>query len=157
MQDEHSHATACRLPRLRAVMPDMMVVPNRHENVAGAVADWAKRRPHGIALRFLAPDRAAEEISFAALDARADGIAEHLLTFPPGSRAALVFKPGIDFVAAFLACLRVGIIAVPLRMPSPRTPRDRISAVLADCGAAVMLTDSGDIAAAHAEHCPVVD
>jgi acyl-CoA synthetase (AMP-forming)/AMP-acid ligase II len=38
----------------------------------------------------------------------------------PGDRALLVFVPSIEFYVAFLACLRAGIVAVPVYPPNPQ-------------------------------------
>ena len=35
----------------------------------------------------------------------------------PGDRALLVFPPSLDFIVAFYACLRAGVIAVPVFPP----------------------------------------
>jgi long-subunit acyl-CoA synthetase (AMP-forming) len=44
-------------------------------------------------------------------------LAEHLLANPAlhvGDTVMLVFLPSLDFIVAFLACLRAGLIAVPV-------------------------------------------
>lgn len=38
-----------------------------------------------------------------------------------GEKAALIYPPGPNFVAAFLGCLGCGVVAVPLRPPNPVT------------------------------------
>jgi len=37
----------------------------------------------------------------------------------PGDRVLLVYPPSLDFIVAFVACLRVGVIAVPVYPPDP--------------------------------------
>lgn len=39
----------------------------------------------------------------------------HRLT--PGDPIMLVYPPGLDFIVAFLACLRAGLLAVPVYPP----------------------------------------
>ena len=34
-------------------------------------------------------------------------------------RAVLVYPPSLDFMVAFLACLKVGVVAVPVFPPNP--------------------------------------
>lgn len=61
----------------------------------------------------------------------------------PGDRALLLYPGGADFVVAFLACLRAGVIAVPTSGPGgERADRAlaRSAAVAADCAPSVILT-----------------
>jgi acyl-CoA synthetase (AMP-forming)/AMP-acid ligase II len=56
----------------------------------------------------------------------------------------LVYPPSLHFTIAFLACLKAGIIAVPVFPPNP-VRRDSIqmfSVIVQSCGAMVALTDS---------------
>ena len=68
----------------------------------------------------------------------------------PGERVVLAYPPGLDMIAAFFACARAGIIAVPTARPPAVEGKSggrggaalsRISAIAADCGARVVLTD----------------
>lgn len=36
----------------------------------------------------------------------------------PGQPVLLVFLPSLDFILAFIACLRAGLLAVPVRVPT---------------------------------------
>ena len=67
-----------------------------------------------------------------------------------GERAVLAYPPGLDMIAAFFACARAGIISVPTARPPAvegksggrsATALARISAIAADCGAQLVLTD----------------
>jgi thioester reductase-like protein len=67
-----------------------------------------------------------------------------------GERVVLAYPPGLDMIAAFFACARAGIIAVPTARPAAveaksggrgRAALARISGIAADCGARVVLTD----------------
>ncbi|KAG6555213.1 hypothetical protein Mapa_003253 [Marchantia paleacea] len=64
-----------------------------------------------------------KKLTFSELDARATTIARHLLTcrlnLKPGDRVVLLHPPGLEFIEAFLGCLRAKIIAVPLIPPDP--------------------------------------
>jgi acyl-CoA synthetase (AMP-forming)/AMP-acid ligase II/aryl carrier-like protein len=58
--------------------------------------------------------------------------------FAPGARVLLVFLPSLDFILAFVACLRAGAVPVPVYPPDPRRSRAYVSAfaqTAADCGA----------------------
>lgn len=59
-----------------------------------------------------------------------------------GSRALMLFEPGLAFVVAFLGCLRAGVVAVPANVTKPgRTSWDRLVAVARDSGAACILSE----------------
>src|SRR5690606_20980094 len=57
--------------------------------------------------------------SFAVLDRRARAVAaalqEHVRS---GARAILLYPPGLDFLAAFFACIHAGVTAVPTYLPN---------------------------------------
>ncbi|MFE0134069.1 AMP-binding protein [Streptomyces sp. NPDC059037] len=58
----------------------------------------------------------------------------------PGDRVAIMLPQGLDYVTAFLACLFVRAIAVPL--PAHGRQPARTARVLMDCAPAVVLADS---------------
>ncbi|CAM6097433.1 unnamed protein product [Calypogeia fissa] len=64
------------------------------------------------------------KLTFSQLETRTSIIAHHLLTckkpaLQPGDRVVLLHPPGLEFIEAFLACLRARILAVPLIPPDP--------------------------------------
>jgi acyl-CoA synthetase (AMP-forming)/AMP-acid ligase II/acyl carrier protein len=80
------------------------------------------------------------------LDRRARAIAAFLQSKgSPGDRVVLLYPPGLEFVAAFLACLYAGFVAVPAYPPDPhRLNRTlpRFLGIVRDSGAAFVLTDA---------------
>src|SRR5580658_2046942 len=61
-----------------------------------------------------------DRVTYGQLDRRARTIAVHAQTMArPGSRALLLFTPGIDYIAAFLGCLYASLVAVPVYPPNP--------------------------------------
>lgn len=62
-----------------------------------------------------------------------------------GDRVLLVYPPSLDFIVAFIACIQVGIIAVPTFPPDPsRLNKDlqMFSMITNSCGAKAALTSS---------------
>ncbi len=106
----------------------------RDETLHGAIAAQAARTPGAVALVF-----EAEEITYAALDGRANRLANVLRDIGAGrdTRVGIHCARGPDMVAAALAVLKAGAAYVPL---DPTYPADRIRHCLADSGAAVVLT-----------------
>jgi thioester reductase-like protein len=122
-----------------------------HDDICSALDRHAAGRPDGLALRFLhdgEADGRATELTFAALHARAQGVAAALQQrLAPGDRALLLYEGGIDFVTAFLGCLYAGIVAVPAYPPDPRRMHrtlPRLRAIIEDARARLVLA-SADI------------
>ncbi|MFD5881505.1 AMP-binding protein [Streptomyces yangpuensis] len=93
-----------------------------HETVVDAVRAHAERLPDHPLFTFLPDgDEAEPPLTFAALDARARGVAAslHAARAEPGARALLLFEPGQEFVVAFFGCLYAGVVAVPTYLPHP--------------------------------------
>ncbi|SDH69933.1 non-ribosomal peptide synthetase [Nonomuraea jiangxiensis] len=101
------------------------------------VAEQAARTPDAVAVR--APDGA--ELTYAELDARTGALARRLVA--GGVRAescvALCLPRGVHQLVALLAVLRAGACYLPL---DAAYPPERLAYLLADSGAALLLTDS---------------
>jgi acyl-CoA synthetase (AMP-forming)/AMP-acid ligase II len=104
---------------------------------------WAVERPDKRAYVFLSEFGGAEtSLSFADLDRRVAAAAGQIAArAAPGERAVLLFPPGLDFVVAYFACLRAGVIAVPMMVPRRASSRDSSAAILADCAPRLALTN----------------
>lgn len=104
---------------------------------------WAAKQPDKTAYVFLA-ERGGEEASltFSELDQRVSIAAGQIARqTQPGDRALLLFHAGLDFVMAFLGCLRAGVIAVPMMVPRRASSRDSSAAILADCAPRLVITN----------------
>lgn len=84
--------------------------------------------------------------SYAALDRRARALAAEVQQIcAPGDRVLLLLPPGLEYVAAFYACLYAGAVVVPAYPPNrSRLARSlpRIEAILRDARPAAVLADS---------------
>jgi acyl-CoA synthetase (AMP-forming)/AMP-acid ligase II len=109
--------------------------------LSDALAYWSRTRPGATACVFVRPDLTVEqEISYHELEGRTRRAAARLLaSLDPGERVILLLPHGADFLVAFLACLRAGIIAVPLYPPRPGARSDRITRVVRDCEASCIV------------------
>ncbi|GHH88237.1 hypothetical protein GCM10018793_67150 [Streptomyces sulfonofaciens] len=89
-------------------------------------------------------ERHESRIGYAELDRRARRTAGRLLASGAAGRPALLlFPPGLDYISAFFGCLYAGVAAVPAYPPQGERGLRRLSAVVADAGAAVALTTQG--------------
>jgi thioester reductase-like protein len=112
--------------------------------IADGLARWAVRKPDAIAVRLLRAGLPAVEITYGELERNVCELASVLREQTRcGDRALLLFKTGPQFVTAFLACLRAGLVAVPVRLPTPRESQARLLGIAADCQPSLILTQSG--------------
>lgn len=79
--------------------------------------------------------------TYSELNARANKLAHYLCSIGvrPDDRIALCFQPSLDMLVGILAVLKAGGAFVPL---DPNYPRERLSSMLGDCGAGIVLTHS---------------
>mmetsp|Transcript_14207 Transcript_14207/g.40284 ORF Transcript_14207/g.40284 Transcript_14207/m.40284 type:complete len:1415 (-) Transcript_14207:2074-6318(-) len=81
---------------------------------------------------------------------RSGGIAEKLRKWgaKKGDTVLLVYPPGLEFVAALIACFRLGVTAVPAYPPNPKNLEQQakvLGSIAKDAGASIALTDSSFI------------
>jgi long-chain acyl-CoA synthetase len=104
-------------------------------NVAELVADQAAQRPDTTAI--VEPGTVRRTLTWSELDteitAVAAGLRAHGLV--AGHRVGILGQNSIEFVAAYLAALRAGYVAVPMNTQSTA---DDVSAMLHDSGARVL-------------------
>jgi hypothetical protein len=114
-----------------------------------ALARWAAEQPDRAVYTFVG-DKGEQlaQLTYSQLERATDALARHLrfaAKLKAGDRVLLVYPPGLDFIVAFLACLRAGLIAVPAFPPEPtRLSKDLalFAGTAANCGAKVALTNS---------------
>ncbi|HEY2740182.1 MAG TPA: amino acid adenylation domain-containing protein, partial [Thermoanaerobaculia bacterium] len=114
------------------------VVPAALPTALGLFAARAAERPEAAAL----VDR-ERIVTYGDLDRRADRLAARLRAAGagPGARVGVCLERSADLVTALLAVWKTGAAYVPL---DPAHPAERRDFVLADCGAAVLLSGSGE-------------
>lgn len=114
------------------------------------LAHWAQTTPDAPAITYLDylrdPDGAPETVTYAELDARVDAMARHLLTeAEPGDRVAILAPQSMAYIVAFVACVRAGLVAVPLFSPDLPGHGDRLASTFADCDPMVALATRGNV------------
>ncbi|GHO97478.1 non-ribosomal peptide synthetase [Reticulibacter mediterranei] len=107
----------------------------------------AASQPEKVAYIFLQDGEAVElRLTYAELNRRVRVLASHLQKLvKSGSRALLLYPPGLDFIIAFYACLSAGIIAVPTYPVSTTKSTHmvaRLKAILQDATPSLVLTTS---------------
>jgi acyl-CoA synthetase (AMP-forming)/AMP-acid ligase II len=102
----------------------------------------AQERPTEVLYRFCPNGETAEAeaLTYGQLDREAGALAHALRRrTEPGSRAVLLYPPGLEYIRAFFACLLAGVVAVPAHLPRPGRGVTRLRAILADSGATIAL------------------
>jgi acyl-CoA synthetase (AMP-forming)/AMP-acid ligase II len=81
-----------------------------------------------------------ERLSYGSLQSKAQAYAAYLQeNAQVGDRILLCYLPGLDFVAAFMACLYAGMIAVPAYPLRNNHHAQRLITIIADCKPALIL------------------
>ncbi|MBW4513023.1 MAG: fatty acyl-AMP ligase [Scytonematopsis contorta HA4267-MV1] len=80
-------------------------------------------------------------LTYAELDRQARVIAIKLRSMNvAGSRALLLYPPGLDFIAAFFGCLYAGVVAIPAYPPRANQNMSRLQSIVSDAQATLALT-----------------
>jgi len=116
-----------------------------------AIRHWSEKIPDKPAIVFLGDgETQTASLTYAELDYEARRTAANLQEFlAVDSRVLLCFPPGLDFLVAYLGCLYARTIAVPVFAPQNARHLGRLSAIAADAGAAIALTNAKAVRNAH--------
>ncbi len=122
--------------QLRAMNP----APVQHpldKNIGELIRQQAQQRPDKIAVR----DSSGAQLSYAELSRRADHLAAYLKqqAITPNTLVAVLMNRSCETLVALLGILRSGAAYLPL---DPAYPADRISYILDDARAPLLITES---------------
>ena len=115
-------------------------------HAAGTLLDvmleHVRRTPDKRCMTFLENGESpADSCTFAELDRDARAVAAALSAqAEPGDRVLLLFPPGLDFIRGFIGCLYAGMVAVPAYPPRKNRGAERVSAIVGDADARVVLS-----------------
>jgi amino acid adenylation domain-containing protein len=105
-----------------------------------AISAQARREPAAVAV-----ERDGEVLTYAELEARANRLAHHLLALGAGAETpvGVCLERSPELMIASLAVLKAGGVYLPV---DPGYPRERLELLLADSGARLLVTRSGEAA-----------
>ncbi|MGB6764346.1 MAG: AMP-binding protein, partial [Mycobacterium sp.] len=106
-------------------------------SIPAVLRERASMQPNDTAFTFIDYDQdwdgVAESLTWSQLYRRTLNLAQELtLRGSAGDRAVILAPQGFVYVAAFLAALQAGLIAVPLSVPLGGASDERVSSVLRD-------------------------
>jgi acyl-CoA synthetase (AMP-forming)/AMP-acid ligase II len=114
-----------------------------------ALDHWNKVHPNKSLYHYLNDSGdVSKSVTYAQLNTQSSELARYLredLQCHHGDRVLLVYPPSLDFVVAFYACIKAGVIAVPTFPPDPsRLNKDvnMFGVITKSSGANVALTSS---------------
>jgi thioester reductase-like protein len=126
------------------------------ENLAADLGRFASPQPDAVLYSFLdGGGRITESYTYRSFHQRTNFVAAALLhggRVAAGDRVLLVYTPGLEFIVAFFACVKLGAIPVPVPPPDAAGLAgglERLAHVASDCGAAVALTSDTYLARLH--------
>ncbi|HTF96489.1 MAG TPA: ACP S-malonyltransferase [Cellvibrio sp.] len=114
------------------------------------IEDQVRRSPYRISMQF-----AQDTLSFLELNQRANQLARYMITqgLKPGAVVALVQERSVELLVSLLAILKAGAAYLPI---DTNFPEERISYILRDASAALVLTHSKFAQRLPAMPCPLV-
>jgi acyl-CoA synthetase (AMP-forming)/AMP-acid ligase II/acyl carrier protein len=120
---------------------DVVIAEKKASSLVESFTTHVKKNPELTIFTFINQSD-SESLNYSELSKRINNIISLIRSkYQVGDRAILIFNPGLDFIATFLACLFSGIIAVPL-YPSGKnkTKRETLAHVVNNCQAKGILT-----------------
>jgi acyl-CoA synthetase (AMP-forming)/AMP-acid ligase II len=109
-------------------------------SLVATLGRWADETPEKTALKFV-DGKADCWISYRELLDETAAVAARLRSADlPKTTVLLLYPSGLDFVIAFLGCLRAGVVPIPVALPTTRGAPAKIEAIAGDAGARAILT-----------------
>ena len=126
-----------------------MCSPAPLDNFLSRLEHFTTDTPTKPALSFLSSaTNINESYTYSQLSSATSNLASHLLNLckiPPGNKVLLVYAPSLQFLVAFIACLKADLVAVPVFPPDPRKLKKDMymfASIANDSGATHALTHS---------------
>ncbi len=121
--------------------------PPAWENLAELIAFRARLHPDRAAVSFLTDSGETLSCTYDELYRRAAAVACQLhARATVGSRVALLFPAGIEFVVGFFACAQAGLVPTPACFPKAGRSMPRLESVVGDARPTILLADQQTLA-----------
>jgi len=117
-------------------------------SILRSLSTWAERCPDRLLYAFLDVEgRTTASYTYGQFVQRTIDIAAHVQRshdLPAGARVLLAYPPGLEMICAFFACVRAGLVPVPVYPPTShgfRAALTKMNFIARDCGAAAVMTE----------------
>ena len=117
-------------------------------SILSPLFQWAEHSPDKLLYAFLDVDgRKTASYSYAQFIQRTTDIASHMQRvhpMKPGERVLLAYPPGLEMICAFFACVRLGLVPVPVYPPTSQgfdASLNKMNHIATDCSPAAVLTE----------------
>ena len=126
------------------------------DTIVDALEHWAAVHPDQCLFSFLDINgKERDTYTYLAFNERTRHLAQYLCLqkgLRRGDRVLLVYPPGLELIAAFVACARIGVIPVPVYPPTPMNFESglvKLAYIATDCEAKAALTTRGFFSSYH--------
>jgi len=127
-------------------------MPTMDDLLLDRLTKYANSNPKKVAMTFLSSGAVGtggtieSQLTYGEIATQIDAMAVYFLSkgMKKGDMVILVFLPSLDFTVAFLSCLKIGLVAVPVFPPNP-SRKDTLymfSKIVDSCEAKFVLTNS---------------
>ena len=120
----------------------MVKSPVNSDTLVDLLSWRGQSQPRERLYTFLLDGEADEQhLAYQQLEGRAQAIAATLqAATPPGTRALLLYPPGVEFITALFGCFYANVVAIPAFPPRRNRNMGRLRAISQDSKATVALT-----------------
>lgn len=126
----------------RFLVPEFPEIQSDFSTIVEALSHRSLYQPDQLAFTFLPNgETASDRLTYRELDRQSRVIAAKLQALGlSGTRALLLYPPGLDYLAAFFGCLYAGVVAVPAYPPRNQRNIPRIKGIWVDAQSAIAMT-----------------
>lgn len=119
-----------------------MIIKDKCESFPCQFLQNVTKTPDKIALTFLDENNQAQEITYLDLLKRVNGVSNAILeSTRAGEPILLLYAPGINFIAAFIACLSTGRLAIPAYPPMNFSAVSRLETIIKSSKPTLILSE----------------
>lgn len=119
-----------------------MIFKDNGENFPYQFLQHVTRTPDKVALTFLDEHNQAQDVTYHELLKRVNGVSNAILeSSREGEPVLLLYAPGINFIAAFIACLTTGRLAIPAYPPMNFSAVSRLETIIKSAKPTLILSE----------------
>ncbi len=111
-------------------------------NIVYRLQEFGRLSPSKPAVTFIDDKNNVKMLTYGALNQKVSLVAANLKKYAKkGERAILLLPQSLDFVICFYACLQVGVIAVPVQLPTNKNYLKKLEKIIGDCNPSLIIAN----------------